>query len=140
MNIQSSLGRGGPHVRSGAAPSPPLMGREYPEDDGYCFRARPGVWACWSCRKTAKPEAAFSRRAKASRARDPIDRDFPCCPSCGEPMSYMGMKWRPGRKGKWKTGAEIDAIAQERARRRDPVRVGFVVRKPRWTAGEKGGR
>jgi hypothetical protein len=55
-------------------------------------------------------------------------------------MADMGMKWRPGRKGKWKTGAEVDEAAKARAFRRAPARVAYRLVKPRWSQAQKHAR
>ena len=55
-------------------------------------------------------------------------------------MVDMGAKWRPGRKGKWKTGAEVDAEAQRRIIRRPAASVDGLLVKPRWTKAQKKAR
>lgn len=110
-------------------PQPPW--REWPPDDGIqMFCISPNVWACWGCRKTAKTEVAQARTSRASKA---LMSGPPCCPQCRQPMKAMGMKWRPGRKGKWQTPTEIQTLAVRRAAGRAPFREGFVERKPQWS-------
>jgi Zn finger protein HypA/HybF involved in hydrogenase expression len=54
----------------------------------------PCTWACWTCRTTAK-------------AKPP---HYPTCPQCQNPMRNMGTRWRPGRRGRWLSLAEIEAL------------------------------
>jgi len=88
-----------------------LSGGYWPSDDGQGFggHGASGTYACWECKVTAKDGIRKPSRqrswTKGAKHRELYHRAG-ICQHCGQRMTYMGNKWRPGPRGKWLTQEE----------------------------------